>query len=154
MQCPACGETSKFKFDLSDHEVYHGNDLEGTNITDNEDGTFSVELPFSTIKAVIRPLTGSDELHLINSGNKKDPMENIITKQMKAFVASFNGYDDPNTIAYVCENMVAGDSRFLRDCFKLISPDIKMEAEFVCKHCGHEEVMMVPFGADFLWPER
>lgn len=154
VQCPACGETSKFKFDLSDHEVYHGDNIEGTDIVDNEDGTFSVELPLSKIKATIRPLTGVDEMQMINNGNKKDPLENIITKQMKSFVVSFNGYEDPNTISYVCDNMVAGDSRYLRDCFKLICPDIKMEADFVCRHCDHEEVMLVPFGADFFWPER
>ena len=154
VQCPACAETSKFKFDLGDHEVYHGDNIEGTDIQDNENGTYTVELPLSKIKTIIRPLTGADEMRLINSGNKKDPMENIITKQMKSFVVSFNDYADPNTISYVCENMVAGDSRFLRDCFKLISPDIKMEAQFVCRHCEHEEVMTVPFGADFFWPDR
>ena len=154
VQCPSCGETSKFKFDLSDHEVYHGEDVEDTSIEDNNDGTFTVDLPLSKIKTVFKPLTGADELNLISGGKKKDPMENIITKQMKCFVVSFNGYGDPKTVDYVCDNMVAGDSRFLRDCFKLISPDIKMEADFECRHCGHEEVMVVPFGADFFWPER
>jgi hypothetical protein len=28
VQCPACGETSKFKFDLADHEEYHGDDFD------------------------------------------------------------------------------------------------------------------------------
>jgi hypothetical protein len=155
VQCPACGETSKFKFDLNDHEVYHGDDIDGTSIEDNGNGTFSVELPFSTIKTIISPLTGADEARLINAGGKKsDIMDNLITKQMKAFVVSFNGYSDAKTIEYVCDNMVAGDSRFLRDCFKLISPDIKMEANFECRHCEHEEVIQVPFGADFFWPER
>tara|TARA_B100000282_G_C31693583_1_gene472720 strand:- start:438 stop:1274 length:837 start_codon:yes stop_codon:yes gene_type:complete len=153
VQCPACTETSKFKFDLNDHEVYHGDDIEGTNIEDNGDGTFLVELPYSTIKAVIRPLNGADELKFVSGEKNKDVMNNIITKQMKAFVVSFNGYSDAKTVEYVCDNMVAGDSRFLRDCFKLISPDIKMEASFTCKHCGHEEVVVVPFGADFFWPE-
>ena len=154
VQCPACGEQSKFKFDLSDHEEYDGNDIEGTDIVDLGDGTFSVKLPLSTIVAHIRPLTGQDEVDMLSEGKAKDATNDLITKQMKRFVIDFNGYADPNTINTVCDRMVATDSRYLRDCFRLISPDVKMEQNFVCKHCEHEEVMTVPFGTDFFWPDR
>jgi len=154
VSCPACSEVSKYKFDLNEYTIYHGDDLEGTDIVDLGNGTFEVELPLSTIKAVIRPLMGFDELQMVNTGKKGDVTENLITKQMKRFVVSFNGYDDEGTVGYVCDNMVATDSRYLRDCFRLISPDIVMESNFQCKHCSHEEVMSVPFGADFFWPDR
>lgn len=153
IQCPACGETSKFKFDLGDHEIYHGDQIDGTDIKDNGDGTFEVSLPFSSIITTFRPLTGADELSLVSGKKSKDVMDNIITNQMKRFVIAFNGYDSQNTIDYVCDNMVAGDSRYLRDCFRLISPDIKMESDFTCRHCDHKEAIVVPFGADFFWPE-
>jgi len=152
--CPACGEPSRFTFDLTDYTMYHGDEFEDTDIKDLNDGTFEVELPMSTIKAVIRPLMGFDELEIIKEGKAKDAMENLVTKQMKRFVVSFNGYDDTRTVNHVCDNMVATDSRYLRDCFRLISPDIKLEDRFVCSNCGHEEVMSVPFGADFFWPDR
>lgn len=154
VQCPACAEVSKFKFDLNDYEEYNGNDIEDTGIIDNKDGTFNVTLPLSTIVACIRPLTGQDELEMLSVSKSKDIDKNLITKQMKRFVVNFNGYSDPNTIAYVADNMVATDSKFLRDCFRLISPDIKMEQQFVCRHCEHEEVMTVPFGTDFFWPNE
>ena len=32
VQCPSCGEKSKFKFDLGDHHVYHGDDWEDFEI--------------------------------------------------------------------------------------------------------------------------
>ena len=151
--CPACGQNSKFSFDLSEHEEYNGDDI-GENIKDNEDGTFSVKMPLSTIVARIRPLLGQDETDLVSKGSSEDITADLITKQMKRFVVDFNGYSEPNTINHVVDNMVAGDSRVLRDAFKAISPDIIMQQNFVCKHCEHEEVMTVPFGTDFFWPDR
>jgi len=153
VQCPACGEQSKFQFDLANYEMFDGNDIEDTNIKYMGDGTFTTTLPLSTIAARIRPLVGQDELELVSNGNAKDVTSDIITKQMKHFVVDFNGYEDQKTVNYVCENMVAIDSKYLRDCFRLISPDIIMNQDFVCKHCEHKEVMSVPFGTDFFWPE-
>jgi hypothetical protein len=154
VQCPACGETSKFEFDLADHEEYHGDDFDGFDINDNKDGTFSLVLPLSGINARIRPLTGQDELEMLSQGSNKEASENLITKQMKRFIVDLNGYTDAKTINYVADNMVAGDAKHIRHCFKLISPDIKIEQKFTCKHCEHEEAMMVPFGTDFFWPDR
>jgi len=154
VQCPACGETSRWKFDLADYEEYLGDDWEDADITDNEDSTFSVTLPMSTIVARFRPLIGQDEINLLSDSKAKDVTNDLITKQMKSYVVSFNGYTDKNTINYVCENMVASDARYLRQAFDLISPDVKMQQTFNCKNCDHEEVMNVPFGTDFFWPER
>ncbi len=153
VQCPACGEVSKFEFDLADHEEYNGDDYPDL-IENNSDGTFTLTLPASKLVARIRPLTGQDEVEMLSEGKTKDATNDLITKQMKRFVVDFNGYSDKNTINYVADNMVAGDARFIRDAFRLISPDIKMEQTFVCKNCEHEEAMTVPFGTDFFWPDR
>lgn len=153
VQCPACGEQSKFQFDLGDYEMFDGNDTEETDIEYKGDGTFTTTLPLSKIVARIRPLMGQDEIDLVSSGKGKDVTNDMITKQMKHFVVDFNGYEDQKTIDYVVDNMVAIDSRYIRDCFKLISPDIVMNQDFVCKHCEHKEVMSVPFGTDFFWPD-
>ena len=154
VQCPACTETSKFKFDLADHTVYHGDEWTDFEIEQTPQGTFKTELPLSTIVAEFRPLTGMDELMLVKEQKGKDGIENIITKQMKMFTVSFNGYTEENVINHVANNMVAADSKYYRDCFRLVSPDVKMETTFECRHCGHKEVMQVPFGADFFWPDR
>lgn len=154
VQCPACGEVSKFKFDLADHEEYNGDDFDGNDITDNGDGTFTTTLPLSGIIARIRPLTGQDEILMLSESGAKDATSDLITKQMKRFIVDLNGYSDDKTINYVADNMTAGDSRYIRDCFRVISPDIKMEQQFSCKNCDHKEVMVVPFGTDFFWPDR
>ena len=154
VQCPACGQTSKFEFDLADHEPYHGDEFPEDHIQPQEDGTFITTLPLSKIVARIRPLVGQDEVDMLSEGKAKDATNDLITKQMKRYVVSFNGYEDARTINYVVDNMVAVDSKFIREAFRLISPDIKMEQTFTCKNCEHEEVMLVPFGTDFFWPDR
>ncbi len=153
VQCPACGEVSKFKFDLHDHEEVLGDGWKEADIEESEDGTFTTTLPMSKIVAKFRPLTGQDEIEMIG-GKAKDAASDIITKQMRRFVVSFNGYGDAKTVNHVVQNMTAGDSRYLREAFRLISPDISMQQTFSCKNCDHEEVMVVPFGTDFFWPDR
>lgn len=152
VQCPSCGEKSELNFDLYDHDVYHGDNIEGLDIVDQKDGTFKVTLPLSKVVAVIRPLNGRDELAMVQG--KKDPTENLMTNQMKTFVVSFNGYTQQTLIDQVVDAMTAIDSKVLRDSFRLISPDVKMETNFHCNSCGNEEVIRVPLGADFFWPER
>tara|TARA_R100000388_G_scaffold75664_1_gene54923 strand:+ start:493 stop:1326 length:834 start_codon:yes stop_codon:yes gene_type:complete len=153
MQCPACETVSKTTFDLSEHETYTVDVEDNPEIKDLHDGTYQVTLPASGIVTTIKPLTGQDELQMLASEKSKDRTNNLITKQMKQFVVDFNGYDDESTIYYVVDNMVAKDSRYLRKCHDNISPDIVMRQEFECKNCGHKEVVSVPFGTDFFWPE-
>lgn len=152
VQCPSCGEKSNINFNLYEHEVYHGDNFDGLDIEDLQDGTFKVLLPLSKVETIIRPLNGRDELDMVKG--KKDPTENLMTNQMKKFVVSFNGYGQQTIIDQVVDAMTAVDSRVLRDSFRLISPDVKMETDFECRSCGNEEVIRVPLGADFFWPER
>lgn len=156
VQCPACGTTQKFLFDLNDHEMYYADNIPENEIKSNDDCTFEITLPLSKIVAKIRPLTGRDEAYLIKKEieKRKKSIDSVITDQMKLCVINFNGYEDEKTINYVCENMTATDARVLREVFRVISPDVKMEQNFVCKNCEHEEVINVPFGTDFFWPDR
>ena len=155
MSCPSCGQKSGTVFDLADYTVYHGDDWEDVKIEPTDKGTFTVILPLSKIQTEIRPLQGRDEMALVSmSKNTKDMMEKLVTKQMKRFVVSFNNYSDAAVIKQVVDKMTATDSRYLRTCFKLISPDIIVTKAFECRHCDHEEEMSVPFGADFFWPDR
>ena len=100
VQCPSCGETSKYKFDLSNYEVYHGDNIEEAEIEQTTAATFLATLPLSKIKTEIKPLTGRDEMAMVSSGNIKNATDNLITKQIKSFVISYNGYTDRKTINY------------------------------------------------------
>jgi len=152
VKCPNCETVSKFTFDLQDHEVFHGDSWADIDLSDNSDGTFSLTLPVSNIVTRIRPMVVMDEIQLASKENSKKSEKEMVTQQIKKFVVSFNGYDDAPTINYVVNNMIAKESLLLRDAFKSISPDIVLEQTFTCKNCDHEEVMAVPFGTDFFWP--
>ena len=156
VQCQACGEISKFQFDLSNFETYHGKDVGDLGIVDNDDGTFTCELPLSSILARFKLLTGHDEVSLAtkSSKNKKTLEKDLITNQLKMIIVDFNGYTDEKTINYVIDNMGANDSKFLRDAIAIVTPDVHMNQDFTCKHCEHEEVVAVPFGTEFFWPDR
>jgi len=111
-------------------------------------------LPLSKIVAEIRPLLGVDEQQMVKKNKNDKLLDNLITNQMKQFVVSFNGHDSKKIINHVIDNMTAMDSKHLRNVFKAISPDLQIKDTFECSECGHEEVMTVPFGADFFWPNE
>jgi len=151
IQCPACTKVSKFSFDLSTHDTYTP-DYDMEDLTNNGDGSFTVVLPASTVQARIRPMTGHDELKIMKKESDQES-ESLITDQFKFCVIDFNGYDDPTTISYVAENMVAKDSRALRKWIDHISPDIVMKTQFDCPKCHSSQEVTVPFGTEFFWPE-
>ena len=153
MQCPACGEVNKINFDLSNHENYCGDEFDHDLITENDDCTFTVTLPVTKMKVILKPMTGLEESKMIRAEKAKDMSKNLMTKQLKHCIVDVNGYSDEKTINWVAQNLVAKESRFLRKCINLITPDVKMEHDFVCKNCDHEGVVTVPFGTDFFWPE-
>ncbi len=152
--CPNCGDKSKRAFDLENSWVYHGEEPE--NISIQQDGTFKTTLPVSKLEIVCRLLNGQDENAIVKSlqAKKKNKQEFLVTQQLRAFIVSVNGYNDRGTIDYVVQNMLAGDSRFLRQKMKEVTPDIKVKDEFVCSACDHEQELEVPFGADFFWPDQ
>jgi hypothetical protein len=153
MTCPACNEDSKFTFDLTKFENFYGRFDESVDMVDNGDTTYTCVLPRTEIKARFRLLNGYDEIDMAKDLSKKNKDDSTITKQMRKYIVDFNGYRDEKTINYVIDNMVATDSKYLRSCVALATPDVLMRQEFKCKHCEHEEEVMVPFGTEFFWPE-
>jgi hypothetical protein len=155
VNCPNCAEVSGHRFDLSEYNSYDGMDWEGFEIEPTDYGTFKVILPLTDIVAEIRPLLGSDEAGMIREMKKdKKGEKGLVTSQLRKFCLSFNGYKDSATINKVVDHLTAGDSRYLRGAFAAISPDLSVKGDFQCSSCDHEEEMIVPFGADFFWPER
>lgn len=153
--CPACSEVSKYKFDLEEHVKYDGQEWGELDIRPTDNGTFISTLPMTKIVAEVRPLVGADEALMIKEMKKdKKGQDGLITKQMKKFCVSFNGYTDKPTIYKVIDHLTAADSRYLRGVFGAVSPDLSITNTFSCPSCDHEEEMTVPFGTDFFWPDR
>ena len=155
--CPACSETNKHVFDLNGLQVYNGDGIDPSEITNNEDGTFNTTLPRSGVEVTFRLLSGRDEKQLLaqaETARKKKGNENSVTRQLKQLVVAVNGDTQHKNIKYVVDNMPSSDARHLRLMYKIATPNIDMSQIFECESCGHEEDMEVPLTADFFWPDR
>tara|TARA_R110000824_G_scaffold80365_5_gene202179 strand:+ start:29670 stop:30500 length:831 start_codon:yes stop_codon:yes gene_type:complete len=154
--CPACSETQEYSFELHDAEVYEGDGLDTMKITDNENGTFDVELPRTMVTATFRLLTGHDEKRLIAKFQKKTKkgVENNVTQQLSNMIVAVNGDNTPQATQYLIDNMPSMDSRHLRLAYRLAAPNVDLTQNFECSECGHEQDMEVPLSADFFWPDR
>ena len=153
--CPNCSTVNKHMFDLNDLEIYHGDAVDSSEVTQNEDGTFTTILPRIKVEATFRLLSGNDEKNLlkqVENARKKRQEENSVTRQLRQIVVAVNG--DTQQQNYVIDNMPSSDARHLRLMYKLTAPDIDMTQDFTCSNCGHEQDMEVPLTADFFWPDR
>lgn len=157
VRCPECGANQEYSFDLNEIEIYDGEDIDKLDLTDNEDGTFSVILPKTGLNIRFRLLNGYDEKFLAKQADadrKSKGPENNITRQIARLIVSVNDNDTSEAINYVVENIPSLDSRHLREAYKLAAPNVDLTQNFECNECGHEQDMEVPLSADFFWPNR
>ena len=157
VNCPVCGLASQFSTNLQEIEPSRGGADGVDNVDETEKGTFIFALPRSKATVEIRLLTGADEKKLQQLSQKKKKYElgeTTFTDQLRTMIVSVNGNDDLSLISSLVENMPASDSRYLREVFRGITPNIDMTQVFECQNCGHSGNMEVPFTADFFWPGR
>ncbi len=155
--CPNCGTKSLMSFDLDNKQIKESIVNSDLGVRQTENNTFMVTTPYSKFEVEISPLTGEHELYLskMAESRKKGKMqETMMTDQYKLMIKSVQGNSGRDIINYYVDNMPLRDSRFIRNAYRTINPDIKVEETFECHSCGHEQEMEVPFGADFLWPDR
>ena len=155
--CPKCKEDSSYSFNLEEIENWDFEaKLAELDCEFTPDNTVMVQLPLSRVDVEIRLLNGHDDKRLTeqaNKKNKKNLESSLLTDQLRAFVVSVNGIDSPFAIANFVTEMPARDSKFLRDLYLDIAPNIDLTQEFQCPRCGHEADMEVPLGVNFFWPE-
>ena len=155
--CPSCETAVDTAFNLKQIGVYHGDEYEEHDISETDNGTYIVKLPHSKVNIEVRLLTGKDEKYLIKwaENKRKNRLpESPMTDQFKMFVVSANGVTDQGQVHTFIETMPAADSRYLRQAYQKIVPNVDMRQEFLCTACGFEQVMEVPFTTDFFWPKR
>ena len=155
INCPSCGEKTHFTFDLNNKKV--NETRESDLVSPQSDGTFLITMPFSKFRICFRLLTGEDEAHLMAASSTKkktSKIDSVLTEQYKRMIVSIEGHTDRSIISKYAEGMPTQDSRFLRKCYKQITPDVDIAENFECPSCGHQQELEVPFGADFFWPDR
>jgi len=151
--CTSCGEKSTHEFNLNDIKPKETPD----DVQIADDGTFDLILPLSKAKVTCKMLTGEDEIVLRLSSEKKKRHklpETPIKDQLKQLLVSVNDDADPEVISKFVNNLLARDSRYIRDEYARIVPNVDLTQEFECPKCGAQATISVPFTADFFWPNR
>ena len=127
------------------------------NVETNARGNFVVTLPVSKFEIEIKRMTGKDEQEMLDKVRKQNKRNNgvdsSLSEQLKTIMVSVNGDDRRTTCNYFAENMLSADTRFLREAYRNIIPDVKLNFDFECRACGHEQELEVALDADFFWPD-
>lgn len=155
--CPNCSTKSQETFDLANPKIIESKVDEKLGINKKDNNNFVFVMPFSKFEVEVRIMTGKDEVQLskLADSRKKGMMnETGMTDQYKMMIVSVQGNNQRNVINHYVDNMPLRDARFLRSAYKMVNPDVKVMKNFECSNCGFEQNMEVPFGADFLWPDR
>ena len=125
-------------------------------LTQTPEGLFKVVMPLSKFEVHFKLLKGEDEIYLTQLASNKakgNLSESNLTDQYKRMIVSVGGHTQKNIISKFVDNLPTRDSRFLKNCYKVANPDVKVIDQYSCTACGFEQELEVPFGADFFWPE-
>jgi len=155
--CPSCGTRTQFDFDLTQQEIHESSVDETLSMQKLDNGSFTCKMPYSNFNIVFKLLDGKDEQYLakLTADKKKRKMnETTLTDQFKIMIVSIEGHSDKSIIGKYVDNMPTLDSRHLKACYKVASPDVKITNNFECGSCGYSQEMEVPFNTDFFWPDR
>ena len=155
--CPACSAHQAYSFNLNDGTVYTGENIDQLDIVNNNNGSFTVELPKTKVKATFRLLRGSDEKGILtamqNEKKGQKGLERNMTRQIANIVVAVNGDSSPDARNYLINNIPSMDSRHLRLAYRLAAPNVDLTQLFECSECDFEQDMEVPLSADFFWPD-
>jgi hypothetical protein len=155
VSCPVCNTVGEHTFFLSEAGLTYPDDQE-ESFSKTEKGTFIVTLPKMEVDVEVRLLSGKDEKWLTKSMEQKRKHslgETTLTDQMRLYIVSVSGITDKTQLNSFINVVPASDSRYLRNIYKKLSPNIDLTQDFSCSTCGADALMEVPFTADFFWPQ-
>jgi hypothetical protein len=118
---------------------------------------FEIKLPNTDNIVTIKILNSADEKAISEEieGNKKIQKENItsVSSRLKHLITSVNGITEKKDIRHFVDNfLLAKDARIIRQFYEEINPDINLDYKFTNRN-GGEEVVSIPIGIDFFWPD-
>ena len=154
IDCPSCEETSKYEFDLSQLEM-KTLDVEPIEQGENR---FHIQLPTGT-HIEFKFLNSAEEKEISDAQDRikrstNSPIDRNVTTRLKNTIISIDGNNDPSLINQYVDTLNVRDSRALRKYMEDNTPDIDMNQEFNCPHCGHRGEVDVPISVGFFWPDE
>jgi len=126
----------------------------------NTENKYEFELPTSNKKIVFKLLTHKDEMDINKdiqamqrlSGKGEAPSQDVSTR-LRYMIQEVDGNTDRGFINnFVKNNLLARDSRALRNYVREISPDLNLTFNFTSDITGETEALDIPFGAGFFYP--
>ncbi len=153
--CPSCASTSEFEYDLKNAErsgeCFNEKFLHENNITLNTTtGTLDLVLPVSGVEIGLSLVDGYIEQEY--STGSKSSENAVVTNLLSSFVTKVNDKTDYKSVIAFIEAMPAKDSRFLRELYPQLVPNIRLAHRFMCDQCFYVKEMEVPLTAAFFWP--
>lgn len=154
--CPSCFAVSKFSFLLDENKKVVDSVIpeKFANAVKHLEGKlFSIHLAQSDVTVTIRLMDGNDERAVLNitEANKNASLDSTNTQQLKLLIESAEGETDKKLIAKFIDVMPLRDSRFLKEAYKAITPNIDLTQQFTCQACEYSADMEVPFNMEFFW---
>ena len=112
-------------------------------------------------EVIFRFLTGKDEERILKDEEQAKKKLGAAAKDSKVSnrlfnaIVSINDVTDRSQIARFCQNMPARDSLALRHHIDNNEPSVDMSTQFTCANpdCSHQEVISIPLGVHFFWPQ-
>jgi hypothetical protein len=153
INCPACEHRQDFTIRLDNLEVKTLS-VEPARPGEN---LFLFKLPMSGKTVTFKFLTGREEEEILATMEAKKKKgiqsDNVVTTRLLYSLVSVDGSTDRSMIAQFARFMPARDSLALRKYIDEIEPTIDMKADFTCVSCAHSEVLAIPMGPSFFWPD-
>ena len=154
--CPACNTVAKHSFLLDENKkLFDGTVPEhlADKVKHIEGKLFSIILPQTGVDIHIRLMDGSDEKAImqITEANKNSTIDSSNTQQLKLLIDSAEGEKDKKLISQFVDVMPVRDSRFLKEAYKAITPNVDLTQQFECKACDYSADIEVPFNLEFFW---
>lgn len=152
---PFTGEQQKVVIDLSKIST---KEIDDSLL--NSENRYDFELPLSKKKIKFKLLTHKDEIDInaeIQALNRLVKGDNVVSQdvstRLRYMIQEVEGNTDRGFINnYVKNNLLARESKALREYVKTISPDLNLKYEFVSDITGETEALDIPFGVGFFYP--
>ena len=153
---PFTGENQKVKIDLAKVQTKN---IDETKL--NRNNRYEFELPLLKKKIKFKLLTHKDEIDInaeiaaLNRLTKGEVASQDISTRFRYMIQEIEGNTDRAFINnFVKNNLLARDSKALREYVKTISPDMNFNYEFTSDITGETEALDIPFGVGFFYPSE
>lgn len=153
--CKSCNKSTRAELSLANAEIKRL----GAEPVSPGMNLFEYETPFSKKKIKFRLLTDADDLNIMKAQEAKKKfggaglINTTLSDRLLYQIEEINGITDKSIIRRIIKTMRPMDTRPLRKYMADIEPDLKINEEVVCSHCGDTSNRIIPIGYEFFWPE-